>query len=342
MIFRRDIAPPSRREGCSRVVFFANLKYMNLPGLISHSSVAKKAIDIKNHPLFPGIDRRVAAHLIAIHDVTPRLSRLKASHHKWLMTQALYALTLERDPEVPLSGLTVSRFVDIVTQIGAVSHNTAKAFLKELLAYRFLKEIPNDHDRRVRVLDTTEASEKAMKGWFLGHMACLDEMDGGQRHAHCLADERIFRKAQPRAARCLMENPLWRDPPESVSPFLRAEMGGMILHEIISRIADFTPVDGRVIVGPTSFAELAQRYFVSTSSLKRMFKKAESDGLLGWSVDANQRTFWVSPDFLDDYFLSESQKFAALDEAYCWVVRSLRGEDCAAIETRQAEAATPA
>ena len=48
------------------------------------------------HPLFPRIDQRLALHLIAIHEQTPRLARLKASHRKWLMTQSLYALTLER------------------------------------------------------------------------------------------------------------------------------------------------------------------------------------------------------------------------------------------------------
>ncbi|WP_378949243.1 hypothetical protein [Mesorhizobium sp. ANAO-SY3R2] len=285
------------------------------------------ATELKEHPLFPSIDKHLALHLIAIHDQTPRLARLKASHRKWLMTQALYALTLERTADDPRSGLTPSNLVEITTSIGAVSHNTAKAFLEELLSYKFLQEIPNPHDKRVRLLDTTDASREAMMGWFLGHMSCLDELDGGGRHQRCLADERIFRLSQPRAARRLIANPLWRYPPESTNSFLKAELGGMILHEIVSRIDDFTPGDGRVVVGPASFMELAQSYFVSASNLKRMFKEAEASGLLGWSASEDQRILWVSSAFLDDYFLWQSQKFAALDEAYAWSVRKLAGDD---------------
>ncbi|MBE1204922.1 hypothetical protein IHE39_11550 [Aminobacter carboxidus] len=297
-----------------------------------HPTGPMSAAELTAHPLFPRIDRRLARHLIAIHEQTPRLARLKASHRKWLMTQSLYALTLERTEEDPDSGLSASRLVDIATSIGAVSHNTARAFLQELLSYKFLMEIPNPHDKRLRLLDTTEASRKAMTSWFMGHMSCLDELDDGGRHARCQADIRIFRAAQPRAARRLIENPLWRYPAESINSFLQSELGGMILHEIISRIDDFTPQGGKVIVGPSSVAELAARYFISVTNLRRMFKKAETSGLMGWAVTPEQRVLWLSAAFLDDYFLWQAQKFAALDEAYCWAVQNISGETHSATE----------
>ncbi len=71
--------------------------------------------EIAVHPLFPTIEKQIAEHLIAIHLRTPRLSRLKASHRKWLMTHSLFALSLQRRDDDPLSGLTATRFVEIVT-----------------------------------------------------------------------------------------------------------------------------------------------------------------------------------------------------------------------------------
>ena len=56
--------------------------------------------EIVAHPLYPAIERQIAQHLIGIHMRTPRMSRLKASHRKWLMTQSVFALALRRTPEL--------------------------------------------------------------------------------------------------------------------------------------------------------------------------------------------------------------------------------------------------
>lgn len=272
--------------------------------------------EIAGHPLFPTIEKQIAEHLIGIHLRTPRLSRLKASHRKWLMTHSLFALSLQRRDDDPLSGLTATRFVEIVMKLGAASRNTATAFLAELVAYKFLRDIPDVPDRRVRVLETTESAYGAMASWFMGHMACLDRLDGGVREQTAAADPRIFRIAQPFASAHLVEDPTWRDPPDSIGHFLWSDLGGMVLHDLIARIPGTLADQERIDVGPLSLPELSEVYMISATNLKRMFKKAEIDGLLGWQLPRRRGSLWLSRPFVSDYFTWQSAKFAALEQAF--------------------------
>lgn len=285
---------------------------------------------IAAHALFPAIEKQIARHLIAIHNETPRLSRLKASHRKWLMTHAMFALSLSRRDDDPMSGLTATRFIEIVMRLGAASRNTATAYLAELLAYKFLRDVPDVPDKRVRVFETTEIANAAMMRWFIGHMACLDRLDGGNREATTTADPRIFRLGQPIAAEILVEDPLWRDPPDSIGHFLWSDLGGMVLHDLIARLGDLDRAAPRTSAGPVTLAELSETYMISATNLKRMFKKAESEDLLGWDLPRRRGNLWLSQRFIEDYFTWQSAKFAGLDVAYRESLRQLTIEQDAA------------
>lgn len=281
------------------------------------------AAELAAHPLFPAIDQDLARHLIAIHRETPKLARLKASHRKWLMTQSLFTLCLERNEDDPLSGLTISRFIDVATSIGAVSRNTAESFIKEMLTYKFLEKIPNDRDKRFQILTITDISYDAMESWFNGHMKGLDRLDGGNRFAVCANDPRIFRMSQPRAADRLVNNPVWRHPADSIGAFLHSDLGGMVLHELMSHITDFRTADDRIRVAQISITQIARTYMVSASNVKRMFKRAEDAGHLTWGDESRKKTLWLSRGFIEDYLGWQAEKFAALDEAFHWSVGQL-------------------
>ena len=149
--------------------------------------------EILHHPSFLAIEREIASHLIGIHRRAPRLARLAASHRKWLLTQTLFAMHAGRDPRDPLSGLTASRLMQVASDLKVVSRNTAASFLAELVAYKFLRDVPDETpDRRLRLLETTEISDEAMHSWFLGHMSCLDRLYGGNRAALVISVPRLF------------------------------------------------------------------------------------------------------------------------------------------------------
>jgi len=272
--------------------------------------------EIVAHPLYPDIEKQIARHLIGIHMRTPRMSRLKASHRKWLMTQSLFALALRRTPDDPLSGLTATRFVDTVMKLGAASRNTATGYLAELVAYKFLRDVPDIPDKRVRVLEPTELSLNGLRSWFNGHLACLDRLDGGNREMTSLAEERIFLIAQPIGAELMVADPTWREPKDSIGHFLWSDLGGIILHDLISRLDHVDRTAPTHSCGPVTLVELSDTYQVSTTNLKRMFKKAETDGLLHWEQPRRRGNLLLSSQFVEDYFTWQSAKFAAVDLSY--------------------------
>ena len=271
--------------------------------------------EILASPAFFGIEVRIARHLVGIHEKTPRLARLKASHQKWFMTQMLFALQLERDGQDQNLGLTPTRLHDSIAQYNIASRNTAASFLAEILAYKFLREVQATHDRRIHMYETTEIATQAMLNWFDGHMACLDEVDGGNRHALSMSDRRIFRLAQPRAARALLEDVRWRVLPDSIASFIRSESGGMVLHEIVSRMSPDSIEGDRAFAGELSIALLAGKYAISVTNVKRMFAPVEANGDAGWERPRRKGRLWFSRRFLNDYFHWQATKFAALDEA---------------------------
>lgn len=289
--------------------------------------------DIAAHPLFPDIEKQIAKHLIGIHMRTPRMSRLKASHRKWLMTQSVFALALRRTDNDPLSGLTATRFVETVMRLGAASRNTATAYLGELVAYKFLRDVPDVPDKRVRVLEPTELSLNGLRSWFNGHLFCLDRLDGGNRELTSLAEERIFLIAQPIGADIMVSDPLWLEPPESIGHFLWSDLGGIILHDLFARLDDVNRTAPTTSCGPVTLVELSETYQVSTTNLKRMFKKAETDGLLSWEQPRRRGELLLSIRFVEDYFTWQSAKFAAIDRSYHQALAQL------GIKTEEAAAA---
>ncbi len=272
--------------------------------------------EIAAHHLFPAIEKQIAQHLIAIHMRTPRMSRLKASHRKWLMTQSVFALALRRTDDDPLSGLTATRFVETVMRLGAASRNTATAYLSELVAYKFLRDVPDVPDKRVRVLEPTELSLNGLRSWFNGHLACLDRLDGSNREMTSLAEERIFLIAQPIGADIMVSDPVWLEPPDSIGHFLWSDLGGIILHDLFARLDNVERTAPTTSCGPVTLVELSETYQVSTTNLKRMFKKAESDELLAWEQPRRRGELLLSRRFVEDYFTWQSAKFAAIDRSY--------------------------
>ena len=68
--------------------------------------------------------------------------------------------------------------------------------------------------------------------------------------------------------------------------------------------------------GPVALVELSAKYQVSATNLKRMFKKAETDGLLAWEQQRRRGALILSSRFIEDYFVWQSAKFVAIDRSY--------------------------
>lgn len=280
-----------------------------------------------SNPALFAVLQEGARHMIELYDHFPRIARLVAAQQKWLLTQAAYALHVQRNPADPLSGITASRLLDIIVEFGAASRNTATAFLAELLAYKLIRDVPGSPSKRSRPLEPTEISHEAMMLWFRGQMRSLDLLDGGTRVARLEANPEIFRRAQPIAAKRLIADRTWREPPLSVSCFVWTEYGGLILDDFVARIVNVVPEDGYHWVEDLRFAELSSHYSLSRTHIRRLFARAEALGSLGWQdKSSNRNRIWAAASFIDDYKRWQSVKFCALDRAFGEAVRSIEAQ----------------
>ncbi len=269
-----------------------------------------------NPALFPVL-QQAARHMIELYDHFPRIARLVAAQQKWLLTQAAYALHLQRDPTDPLSGITAARLLEVIAATGLSSRNTATAFLAELRAYKLVRDVAGSTSKRSRPLEPTETSHEAMTLWFRGQMRSLDLIDRSNRVAQLEANPDIFRHAQPLAAKRLIADPAWREPPLSISCFVWTEYGGLILDDFVSRIANAEPEDGRHWVENLRFSELSSHYSLSRTHVRRLFARAEAQGWLGWQDrNGSRNRIWATASFVDDYKRWQSIKFCALERAY--------------------------
>lgn len=267
------------------------------------------------NPRFLQVLQESARTLTAVSELLPRVARLVASHRKWMLTHASYALHLEREANDPETGITAARLLKFIRETGGASRNTATAFLAELVAYKLLRPTAGRHSKRARPLEPAAASEDAMRLWFKTQMDTLDRIDGGERVKRLETDGAIFERAQPLAARRLLNDPKWTQPPDGVAVFVWAESGGAILDDLMTRPASLIPVEGKVWID-VSLAKLAQRYMVSNTHVRRLFARAATAGFIGKSDDDTRSRYWMSARLIEEYARWQAIKLEALASAY--------------------------
>lgn len=277
---------------------------------------------LAGHPGFTGVLAHLARSLRTVHDETPRLARALTSHQRWLLSQAAFALYLERDPADPESGLTTVRLKELITGIGGASRNTVLNYLDEMVTYRFARylDVPG---RRYRRLEITEIAHAAMARWFVANLMALDALDGGERAAIMMREPQLLRTAQPLAARACLSDTAWREPTRRIAVFLWTESGGLVLDELVARLDPTAEREGRIDIGRIDIRRMAETFMLSRTHLQRVLKKAAQMGCIGWSDPSRAASTWVSTDFLREYAAWQAIKFAAIDQAFETVLRAV-------------------
>ncbi len=289
--------------------------------------------ELTNSPAFAHILRHLAGSMREVYDESPRLARTLATHQRWLMSQGAYALYLERDPDNPAVGLTVSRLRDLVVSNGIASRNTVQSYVEELLTYRFIRHMPDTNLKRPRPLEPTDITKVAMLRWFSSNIAALDVYDDGRRAETLERLPKIFELAQPRVARACIAHPGWRDPPEDVALFMWTDAGGLVVDEFFARLDLDAGIEGRYDIGRVDARALAEHFMMSRTHLQRLLKKSVENGSFGWQ-DAKKTRMWMSGNFIERYCAWQAIKFSIVDEAYEWAlgqVQSATGKPAQAL-----------
>jgi len=270
------------------------------------------AKDLASSDQFLSAILHCANELIAIYCESPRIASIFAAHQRWLLAQAGFAL-YNGLPDDPVKGLYSARFVDLVVKQKIASRNTAVAFLQEMLACRFLRPVQGNADRRTRLLEPTEIAITHFIRWLKTHFAILDSLDGKDRVARLAADPSLFAVVQPRIAAGIFATAEVRDPGATFNIFTWANSGGVIMDYLVWRTGSAETVGDRIVIGPISMKEIRERFLISNTHLKRLFKQAGDMGSVGWTGVPGKSSFWLSRDFVTEYWNYQSQKFAIVD-----------------------------
>lgn len=270
--------------------------------------------DIVGHPDFVPALRIYSAALRGQFDQSPRLSRMLASHQRWLLSQAAFALQLEYDPSQPGSGLTTTNLREIITSNNAASRNTVLNFLDQLLSYKFVR-IVGDPNRRPKRYEATEVPTQAMYQWLVTNLELLDRLDGGDRVETLVAQPDLFRLIQPQIARRACLHPSWLEPPPRVALFLWTEAGGLVMDELVRRAMDLAPSGDGYNIGRIDARLMAEHFMISRTHLQRLFRRAVETACLYWP-EGDRNHCILRRDFLDEYCGWQAIKFSIVDFAY--------------------------
>ncbi|MDK4742365.1 hypothetical protein N2601_26035 (plasmid) [Rhizobium sp. CB3060] len=253
-----------------------------------------------------------AHELMAIYDENPRIASIFAAQQRWLLAHAGYALFLGY-PDDPTPALYTGRFVDFAVKHKIASRNTAAAFLKEMIAYRFVRPIAGGSDRRIILLEPTETTREYMARWIYTHLLVLDALDGGDRMARTTADPASVLRMQPKIAKMILDSESLQNPGVTFALFNWATSGGVVMDYLISRISKIDPGSDRVLIDPISPKVIQSQFMISSTHLKRLLKQATELGSVGWAGAPGKSSFWLSRNFVSEYWNYQAEKYAIVD-----------------------------
>jgi hypothetical protein len=277
--------------------------------------VAYSKQDILQHPGLVRQIRLQSAKLLSMFESDARLAAVFATQQRWLMSHAGLSLHFRIDTESRFPGLHLTSFLDTVQKHGIASRNTADAYIKEMIKYKYVTVVPSREDKRVRFLEPTEPVIAIYSGWLMVHLASLDGLYGGNRLQSFTENPKLVAKLQPDIADALISARTVRAPTGTFSLFTWLDNGGLIMDKLIAQMDETVDSDGRIASGEVSTVSMAAMLGLSRTHLARKLREAEEMGSIGWMGRRGHSVMWVSPGFRAEYLDAQAIKLSIIDQA---------------------------
>lgn len=271
--------------------------------------------EILENPALYGVIKVQSANLYAARGQDPRMAAVFATQQRWLMAHVGAALHFRGLGGDTKAGFHIKTFLDAVSAARIASRNTADAFIKEMIKYKYVEVLPPSGDRRIRPLAPKPQPLAGIDTWLRIHLHSLDSLDGGIRLAAYEDTPGAMVRMQPLIADQLVIVRAVRNPERTFSLFTWLDNGGWIMDWMMSNMEDAPLSAERAAVGMVSTVELARRMMLSRTHLARKLRDAEAMGSLGWEGRRGQSVMWVSRGFREEYAAAQAVKLAIIDRA---------------------------
>ncbi len=273
------------------------------------------AEQIAAHPQFLNFFRMQSRALLQVYNADARMASVFATQQRWLLAHAALALYFERGPAESCTGITLTRFFELVAWDKIASRNTADTFIKEMVHYNFVRHIGGE-DKRTRPLIPVEATVGAITGWVSVHLSTLDQIDDGKRLSRFLNTEHAIWRLHPAIARGLLASSAVRKPQKTFSLFTWLDNGGVVMEWLISNLGNPSEDSDRIATAIFSLVDMARWLNLSPTHLMRKLREAEALNSLGWEGQRGKSTMWVSRDFVHEMVAAQATKLAVIDAAF--------------------------
>lgn len=267
-------------------------------------------------PLYSQI-RVQSRSLLEMFESNMRLSAPFATQQRWLMSHVglkFYFLSLANPEKTP--GLNISHFIDQVHKHGIASRNTADSYIKEMVHYKYIIQLEDPTDKRLKPLVPSEEALLSIAGWLQIHLHSLDVLTGGNRLAIFREQPSLMAAIQPSIADGLIHAHAVRSPERTFSLFTWLDNGGVVMDWLITCMPDTPPETERVPVGRISVGDLAAKLNLSRTHLARKLREAEELGSIGWEGRRGHSVMWVSRGFRREYAAAQAAKLSIIDHAF--------------------------
>ena len=208
--------------------------------------------------------------------------------------------------------ITLKEIQDLCREIGLAGHGRAQAILFHLRAIGYLQRDPDSTDRRSRRYLPSPEMKAALRDCLGDELRAFSLMEPEAGHAEArLAEPAFFRAFLMRWGKGLVDALKFRNR-RPISHFSDRNAGLVMLHDALlsAKEDDTYPPRGPLKM---SIRELARKYDVSRSHVLRLFRDAETLGLL--TRNADEQTVTLDEAFTRD--IVEFQVIIFLAMATC-------------------------
>ncbi|MBZ9741326.1 MULTISPECIES: helix-turn-helix domain-containing protein [unclassified Mesorhizobium] len=233
--------------------------------------------EILAHPAFAEARAVWIEGMLGLYENNPFLSRLLAATQRSAVFFNTLVLDAAHDPTDRSTWPTIALVQEVMAPYGVSSRRNIETIVARFVETGFLSRHEVAADRRVRLLVPTEKMVAHDLDWVRVYYSPLAAMFPGCGYAPPMRRDPIFRTAVRRASspglgdavKLLANNP-------AITFIMNRDAGMMVLIKLVQTGAAAGPA-------PLDFSDLAKRFGISRTHVRRLLRDAEQEGLLGLS-----------------------------------------------------------
>lgn len=253
--------------------------------------------EILEHPAFGDARRVWVDGMLGLYENNPFLSRLLAATQRSAVFFNTLVLAAAHDAADRSTWPTIGLLQETMAPYEISSRRSIEAIVARLVETAYISRQPVTSDHRVRLLMPTEKMLSHDLDWVKVYFSPLAVMFPKDGYAPPMRRDRDFRTALRRVGRPSLDSAVKLLASNPTITFIMNRDAGMM---ILIKLTQMGAAQGAVPVG---FGDIADRFGISRTHVRRLLRDCEAEGLVRLSADgvALERPLTASFDrFLAD------------------------------------------